>query len=125
MASTGRHSELQALVFDLQFIQFKLKGAGVTLYFTPKFMRKYQRRNQVNDPYIPAVTSGKQDFGAPNFPVRALRYYHRYMTEHPESKRKHCLFLPFKENMRGRSSVQPLSLVGSAHHSGHSCHPLE
>ena len=37
MASAGRRSELQALVFDLQF---KLKGAGVKLYFTPEFMRK-------------------------------------------------------------------------------------
>ena len=30
MASAGRHSELQALVFDPQYIQFKPKGAGVT-----------------------------------------------------------------------------------------------
>ena len=36
MASAGRRSELQALVFDLQYIiQFKPKGAGVALYFTP------------------------------------------------------------------------------------------
>ena len=35
MASGGRRSELQALVFDPQYIQFKPKGAGVTLYFTP------------------------------------------------------------------------------------------
>ena len=41
--------------------------------------------DQVNDRwYIPAVPTGKLDFGAPNCPVRALRYYHRYMTEHPE-----------------------------------------
>ena len=38
MASAGRHSELQALVFDPQYIPFKPKGARVTLYFTPKFM---------------------------------------------------------------------------------------
>ena len=25
-------------------------------------------------------------FGAPNGPVRALRYYHRYMIKHPENK---------------------------------------
>ena len=35
MASAGRHSELQALVFDPQYIQFKHKWAGITLYFTP------------------------------------------------------------------------------------------
>ena len=32
MASPGRPSELQALVFDLQYIQFKPKGAGVIFY---------------------------------------------------------------------------------------------
>ena len=48
-------------------------------------MRKNQRPNQVSDPwYIPAVPTGKPEFGAPNCPVRALRYYHRYryMSEH-------------------------------------------
>ena len=85
MASAGRRSELQALVFDLQYIQFKPKGAGVTLYFTPEVMRKNQRPHRVSDPwYIPAVLTGKPEFGAPNCPVRALKYYHRYMTEHPE-----------------------------------------
>ena len=43
MASAGRCSELQALVFDLHYVQFKPKGAGVTLYFSPEFMRKKQR----------------------------------------------------------------------------------
>ena len=76
MASAGRRSELQAFrLFDLQYIQFKPEGAGVTSYFTPEFMRKNQRPNQVNDPWcIPAVQNGKPDFGAPNCPVRALRY---------------------------------------------------
>ena len=78
MTSAGRCSELQALVFDLQYIQFKPKGAGVTLYFSPEFRRKNQRPNQVNDLwYIRAVPTGKSDFGASNCPVRALRYYHR------------------------------------------------
>ena len=85
MASAGRHCELQALVFVPQYIQFKPKGAGVTLYFTPGFMRKNQRPNQVSDLwYILEVPTGKPEFGAPNFPVRALKYYYRYMTEHPE-----------------------------------------
>ena len=57
MASAGRRSELQALVFDQKFIQFKPKGAGVTLYFSPEFMRKYQKPNQVNDPWY-LSTSG-------------------------------------------------------------------
>ena len=49
MVSAGRRSELQALVFDQKYIQFKPKGAGVTLYFSPEFMRKNQKPNQVND----------------------------------------------------------------------------
>ena len=78
MASAGRRSELQVLVFDHKYIQFKPKGACVMLYFSLEFMRKNQKPNQVNDPwYIPAVPTGKSEFGAPNFPVRALRYYHR------------------------------------------------
>ena len=36
MASAGRRSELQASVFDPQYIQFK--RVGVTLYFSPEFM---------------------------------------------------------------------------------------
>ena len=51
--------------FDPQYIQFKPKGAGVTLYFIPEFMRKNQRPNQVTDPwYIPAVPTGRPEFGA-------------------------------------------------------------
>ena len=70
-------------------------------------MRKNQRPNQVSDPwYIPAVPTGKPDFGAPNCPVRALKYYHRYMTEHPELKKgRGCLFhvfIPFKDNNAGK-----------------------
>ena len=51
MASAGRRSELQALRFDQNYIRFKPKGAGVTLYFSPEFMRKNQKPNQVNDPW--------------------------------------------------------------------------
>ena len=48
MASAGRSSELQALLFDLQYIQIKPIGSGVALNFNN------QRPNQVNDPwYIP------------------------------------------------------------------------
>ena len=104
MASAGRRSELHALRFDQNYIQFKLKGAGVTLYFSPEFMRKNQKPNQVNDPwFIPAVPTGKPEFGAPNCPVRALRYYHRYLTEHPELRKDRCrLFVPIKDNHAGK-----------------------
>ena len=104
MASVGRCSELHALRFDQNYIQFKPKGAGVTLYFSPEFMRKNQKPNQVNDPwYIPAVPTGKSEFGPPNCPVRALRYYHKYLTEHPELRKdRRCLFVPIKDNNAGK-----------------------
>ena len=68
------------------------------------FMRKNQGPNQVNDPwYIPAVPTGKPEFGAPNCPVRALKYYHRYMFEHPELRNgRRRLFIPFKDNSVGK-----------------------
>ena len=40
MASAGRRSELHALRFDQNYIQFKPKGAGVTLYFSPEFRNR-------------------------------------------------------------------------------------
>ena len=103
LASAGRRSELQSLRFDQNYIQFKPKGAGVTLYFSPEFMRKNQKPNQVNDPwYIPVVQTGKPEFGAPKCPVRALRYYHRYLTEHPELRKDSRLFVPIKDNNAGK-----------------------
>ena len=104
MASAGRRSELHALRFDQNYIQFKPKGAGVTLYFSPEFMRKNQKPNQVNDPwYIPAIPTCKPEFGAPNCPVRALRYYHRYLTEHPELRKdRRRPFVPIKDNNAGK-----------------------
>ena len=67
-------------------------------------MRKNKRPNQVNGPrYIPAVPTGKSDFGTPNCLVRALRYYHRYMTKHPELRKgRCCLFVPIKDNNTGK-----------------------
>ena len=52
MASAGRRSELHALRFDQNYIQFKPKGAGVTLYFSPEFMRK----NQKQESTIPGIS---------------------------------------------------------------------
>ena len=92
MASGGRRGKLQALVLDPQYIQFKPKGAGVTLYFRP-------------------------EFGAPNGPVIALKYYHRYMSEHPELRKgRRCLFIPFKE-----LSATSIPRWIFYHHSGFSC----
>ena len=99
MASAGRGSELQALVFDPKYVQFKPKGA-----------RCYS--TQVNDPwYILAVPTDKSDFGAPNYMVTALRYYHRYMTEHPELRKgSRHLFIPIKDvNARKELSAATIS----------------
>ena len=50
------------------------------------------------------VPTGKPEFGAPNCPVRVLKYYHRYMTEHPELRKGRCrLFIPFKDNNAGKT----------------------
>ena len=67
-------------------------------------MCKNQKPNQVNDPwYIPAVPTGKSEFGAPNCPVGALLYYHRYLTEHPELRKdRRRLFVPIKDNNAGK-----------------------
>ena len=71
MASAERCSELQALVFDPQYIQFKPKGAGVTLYFTLSSCGRTRGLTKS------MVLNGKPDFGAPNCLESPLRYYHR------------------------------------------------
>ena len=58
--------------------------------------------------------AGKPDFGAPNCPVRALRYYHRCMTDRSELRKGRRRLFIQDTTRRGRSSVQPLFLVGSA-----------
>ena len=98
-----REASFKHLTLETVFL-LKPKGAGVTLYFSPEFMRRNQKLNQVNDPwYIPAVPTGKSEFGAPNCPVRALSYYHRHLTEHPElGKDRRRLFVPIKDNNAGK-----------------------
>ena len=68
--------------------------------FSLEFMRNNQKLNQVNDPwYIPVVPTDKSEFVAPKCPVRALRYYHRYLFEHPELRKgRRSLFIPNKDN---------------------------
>ena len=72
----------------------------MSLYFSPECMRKNQQANQVNDPwYVAAVPTGKSDLGTPNCPVGSLRYYHRYITEHPDLRKGRCrLFVPVNNN---------------------------
>ena len=40
MALAGKHSELQALVFEPKYFHFKPKGEDVTPYFSPEFIHK-------------------------------------------------------------------------------------
>ena len=94
MASAGRPK--------LHTVQTK-RGWCYTL-LKPRVMRKNQKPNQVNESwYIPAVPTGKPEFGARNCPVRALPYYHRYLTEHLELRKdRRCLFVPIKDNNAGK-----------------------
>ena len=70
-------------------------------------MRKNQKPNQVNVPwYIPEAPTGKSEFGAPNCPVRALRYYHRHLTKHQELRKdRRRLFEPIKDNNAGKELI--------------------
>ena len=89
-------------------------------------MPKNQRPNQLNDPwYIPAVPTGKSDFVAPNCPARALRYYNRYVTEHPELKKGRRRLFQSKTTTPERSLVQPLFQMDLHYYSGFSYHPSE
>ena len=93
---------LEAPLREPSFRHFTLKTVFLLTMFSvgrrselPEFMRKSQEPNQVSGPwYIPAVPTGKPEFGAPNCPVRALRYYRRYLTEHPRLRKDRCRLFP-------------------------------
>ena len=92
------------------YIQSKPKGEGVTLYFSPKFMWKNQRLNQVNAPwYIPAVPTSC----APNCPLRALRNYHRYKIidiDKPELRKgRRRFFIPVRQQRGKELSAATIS----------------
>ena len=90
-----RLSELQAMMFDSKYIQFKPKRAVVTLCEKIK--------KSVDPSYVQATSTEKSEFGAPDCPVRILRYHHRYISEHPELRKgKLRLFIPIKYNNAGK-----------------------
>jgi hypothetical protein len=98
MASGGRRSELQALMFDDNYCSFAPYGAQVKLSFNPSFIRKNQRVTETNAPLvIPAIPTGKTQFGHINCPVRALKYYHRRTTDPSIRKCRRHLFIPLKD----------------------------
>ena len=78
-------------------------------------------KNQVIDPwYIPVVPTGKSEFRAPNCEVRALRYYHRYITyitEHPEFRKgTRRLLIPIKDNNARKEAQCSYHLQMDLHH---------
>jgi hypothetical protein len=103
MASGGRRSELQALMFDDKYCQFAPFGAHVKLSFNPSFIRKNQRATETNAPLvIPAIPTGKAQFGHPNCPVRALKYYHRRTKDPLLRKGRSHMFIPLKDVKPGQ-----------------------
>jgi hypothetical protein len=102
MASGGRRSELQALMYDDIYCNFAPYGAQVKLSFNPAFIRKNQRASETNAPLIiPAIPTGKQQFGHPNCPVRALKYYHRRTRDPSIRKGRLHMFIPLKDVNQG------------------------
>ena len=68
---------------------------------------------------IPGISQrsqlASQSFSTPNCPVRALRYYHRYLSEHPDLRKDRRLFVPIKDNNAGKElSASTISRWGSA-----------
>ena len=105
MASAGRRSELHALRFDKNYIYFKPKGAWYVSRCTLARNSCARIRSRIRS-MIPGIS---QQFlrvnqnSAPNCPVRALRYYHRYLTEHPDLRKdRRRLFVPIKHNNAGK-----------------------
>ena len=83
-------------------MQFKPKEAGVTLYFSLNSCERIRNLIKSMTLVYTSVPTGK--FGAPNCPVRALLYYHRYLTEHLELRKgRHHLFILIKNNNPERS----------------------
>jgi hypothetical protein len=132
MASGGRRSELQALMYDDIYCNFAPYGAHVKLSFNPAFIRKNQRVSETNAPLlIPAIPTGKQQFGHPNCPVRALKYYHRRTRDPSIRKGRLHMFIPLKDVNQGHElssstiSRWICSTIISAHQSFSGKTPLD
>ena len=100
MASAGRLCELHALVFDPQYIYSSNLKELCLPYISPQSSCE-KIRGQTKS----MIRGISQRFGAPNCPVRALKYHHRYMSEYPELRKgRRCLFIPSNDNNAGNGA---------------------
>ena len=104
MAMAGRRSEFQSQGFDSKFIQFKPKGAGVTLRFSSEFMQN-QNPTLIATPGI----SQQPLLASQNL---ALLTAQLELLDTTIGIRQSTLFIPIQYNNAGK--VQPPYLVGSA-----------
>ena len=82
-----------------------LKGLVLLYILAPNSCSRTRNRAKSKIPGIfqRPLLAIKSEFGAPNCPVRALRYYHRYLTEHPELRKdRRCVFVPIIDNNAGK-----------------------
>jgi hypothetical protein len=85
-------------MYDDLYCQFAPFGAQVKLSFNPSFIHKNQKAYETNAPLtIPAIPTGKEQFGHPNCPVRALKHYHRRTRDQSIRKRRQHMFIPLKD----------------------------
>ena len=103
MASAGRHSELQApgVLLEIHTIQIS-EGGCYVIYLIREFMTQIGDLHRLASPGIFQQSLLGSQFGAPNYPGRALNFYLRYMSEHPELRkgRRHLFILIKYSNER-------------------------
>ena len=95
MALVGRCSELKAFVFTFSSNQ---NGQVLLFILNPSSCER------IKD-LIKSMTHGtfQQSCVASQIPVRALKYYRRSMTKHPELRKgRRPLFIPIKDNNTGK-----------------------
>ena len=102
MASAGRRSELQVL--RLTRITYCSNYKGLVSHYTLAQSSCARTRNRIGL-MIPG-TFHRSELArslALLSPVRALRYYHRHLTKHPELRKdRRRLFIPIKDNNAGK-----------------------
>lgn len=110
LAAGARRSEIQALMFDEPYCRIQENGSKATLHFAPGFLRKNQSPFTPDAPLeIPALPTGRSEFGAILCPVRALRYYRRATADQEIRKGRKRLFVPFRSNNSSEISATSIA----------------